>query len=194
MAILPRQFFLHDTQSVAQQLLGKVLCVRTPSGIRRSRIVEVEAYLGVKDKACHSYGGRRTERTEAMYLEGGHSYVYFIYGMYFCLNVVTGSPEHPEAVLIRGVEPLDLELHPLARKAALPTNGPGKLCRYYGIDRRHNGVKLFTRSSPLWLEEDSASAAFRMVRSKRIGVESYGSAKDRLLRFSMAGNRFVSRC
>ena len=216
MIVLPQSFYLQDTVSVAKQLLGKILCIRMPDGVHRSRIVEVEAYLGLKDEACHSYGGRRTERTRAMYLEGGHNYVYFIYGIYFCLNVVTGSADHPEAVLIRAVELLggDTEgtvggravgtvggragskVERRLNKSQLPTNGPGKLCRHYGIDRRHNGLKLYSRRSPIWIEEEktiTTGPVVQIVKSKRVGVASYPNAKDRMLRFSIRDHRFVSR-
>lgn len=193
MATLEREFYLQNTTTVARQLLGKVLCLRTPAGVRRARIVETEAYLGLRDEACHSFHGKRTERVATMYLEGGHTYVYLIYGMYHCLNVVTGSVEHPEAVLIRAVEPLDVELPARARKSLLLTNGPGKLCRYYGVDRGWNGLRMYGRGPRVWIEDDGAAGKFRIERSKRIGVEGYATAKDKLLRFSVAGNRFVSR-
>jgi DNA-3-methyladenine glycosylase len=106
---LERDFFTRtDTLGVARDLLGKLLVVPTPDGRRVSgMIVETEAYLGEIDKAAHSYGGRRTKRNEITYAEGGHVYVFFVYGMYYQLNLVTGLVDHPHVVLIRAVEPVD---------------------------------------------------------------------------------------
>lgn len=105
--ILKDKFYQRNTETVAIELLGKKLvhCIGNQriSGI----ITETEAYLGLKDKACHTYGGRKTDKTRSMYLHGGHAYVYFIYGKYFCFNVVTLTDQHPEAVLIRALEPLE---------------------------------------------------------------------------------------
>lgn len=104
---LPREFFTRDGLTVAGKLLGKVLVHETSLGTVRGIITEVEAYMGVEDKGSHTYGGRRTERTEPMFLQGGNSYVYFTYGMYYCMNITTGIDGDPQAVLIRSVEPLD---------------------------------------------------------------------------------------
>lgn len=142
---LPRRFYRRPTAWVARELLGKILCVRTARGVERARIVETEAYLGVKDRACDSFGGRRTERTEAMYRDGGHAYVY-IYGMHFCLNVTTREAGCPEVALIRAGEPVEEGAAP--QRSRMKTNGPGKLCKFYGIDRADNGGE--TRTSPLY--------------------------------------------
>lgn len=104
---LPREFFTRDGLVVAKELLGKVLVHETSVGTIRGVITEVEAYMGIEDKGSHTYGGRRTNRTEPMFLEGGNSYVYFTYGMYYCMNITTGQKEDPQAVLIRSVVPLD---------------------------------------------------------------------------------------
>src|SRR5271170_7571464 len=107
MRVLPRKFYTRDTVTVAKELLGKRL-VHIVRGRRLSGlIVEVEAYLGEKDAAAHTYKGRRTKRNEAMYMIGGHAYVYFVYGMHWCLNAVTGKADQPQAVLIRAVEPVE---------------------------------------------------------------------------------------
>ncbi len=106
---LPREFFTRDGLTVARELLGKVLVHETSLGMVRGIITEVEAYMGVEDKGSHTYGGRRTERTEPMFLQGGNSYVYFTYGMYYCMNITTGKDGDPQAILIRGVVPLDKE-------------------------------------------------------------------------------------
>ncbi len=104
---IPREFFTRDGLTVARELLGKVLVHETPVGTIRGRITETESYMGVNDKGSHTYGGRRTERTEPMFREGGCSYVYFTYGMYHCMNITSGTEGDPQAVLIRGVEPVD---------------------------------------------------------------------------------------
>lgn len=104
--ILEQDFFFQKTEDVARKLLGKVLCFKNEDGkILSGRIVETEAYTGINDPACHTFGSRKTERTQTMYLEGGYSYVYLIYGMYNCLNFVTRKSGEPEAVLIRALEP-----------------------------------------------------------------------------------------
>lgn len=106
---LPREFFTRDGLTVAKELLGKVLVHETAVGTIRGVITEVESYMGVNDKGSHTYGGRRTERTEPMFRQGGNSYVYFTYGMYYCMNITSGVEGDPQAVLIRSVEPADEE-------------------------------------------------------------------------------------
>ncbi len=106
---LPREFFTRDGLTVAKELLGKVLVHETPVGLVRGVITEVESYMGINDKGSHTYGGRRTERTEPMFRQGGNSYVYFTYGMYYCMNITSGVEGDPQAVLIRSVEPADKE-------------------------------------------------------------------------------------
>src|SRR5690606_38959706 len=128
-----------DTAEIARNLLGKLLVVPDDEGGRVSGvIVECEAYLGVVDKAAHSFGGRRTVRTEVMYADAGHVYVFFVYGMHYQLNFVCGPEDHPHAILIRAVEPLEgLEII-RARRGEMPdrnlTSGPGKLCKAFAID------------------------------------------------------------
>jgi DNA-3-methyladenine glycosylase len=199
--ILPEKFYRRDTETVARDLLGCVLVHETADGERVSgRIVETEAYLGLSDRACHTYGGKRTPRTRSMYLEGGHAYVYFIYGMHFCFNVVTRTSEHPEAVLIRALDPLEgIELMRERRKVKRDldlTNGPGKLCRALGIDRSHDGLSL--ASSTLYIERGPHIRGSRIekgaiISSPRIGVAYAKEAAHWPLRFSIKGNRFVSK-
>lgn len=190
--VLPREFYERATLKVAHDLLGKIMCRRLGSEILRSRIVEVEAYLGIKDAAAHTFGGRKTERVRSMWLGGGHTYVYFIYGMYHCLNFVTRSEDHPEAVLIRAVEPLHPNAEPVAR-AKIPTNGPGKLCRHYRIDRALDGEKLWTKRSSLWVEDAPRVSSKNRVTATRVGVDYAGQAARWPLRFYISGNPFVSR-
>lgn len=189
--ILPQDFYF-DTSTVAKSLLGKILNVRTDQGVKKARIVETEAYLGIEDPACHTFQDRRTERTRSMYLEGGHTYVYMIYGMYYCLNFVTRTHEYPEAVLIRAVQPLDAPLN--SKKKDIKTNGPGKLCKFYGIDRSHDGVKIWKRNSPLFVsEEDILISPQSIITRPRIGVDYAGEAAQWPLRFYLKDNPFVSK-
>src|SRR5687768_9193050 len=131
---LIREFYMRsDTVAIARELLGKLLVVPDENGSRISgMIVETEAYLGIEDRAAHSYGGRRTARTEATYALGGHVYVFFVYGMYYQLNVVTGPIDHPHVVLIRAVEPTEGIEKMQDRRGPMKdrnlTSGPGKLC------------------------------------------------------------------
>ncbi|MNK06247.1 3-methyladenine DNA glycosylase [compost metagenome] len=194
MNILPQDFYERDTATVAHGLLGKVLCVRNDDGeILRSRIVEVEAYLGVEDPACHTFNDRRTERTKSMYLHGGHSYVYLIYGMYHCLNVVTRTEEHPEAILIRAVEPLPHHQPPLKKKD-MKTNGPGKLCKFYDITKKDDGLRLWKKSSDLYIVEDSFEVLEKQIHAcPRIGVDYAGEAARWPLRFYLKDNPYISR-
>jgi len=144
---LQRSFYHRDILTVAKELLGKVLVHQSIEGITAGRVVEVEAYRGPEDKAAHSYGGRKTPRNDVMYGEKGHAYVYFIYGMYFCINATAGDREgKPEAVLIRALEPVigqDLMEKRRGAKAkpANLTNGPGRLCMAMGITKTQNKAK-----------------------------------------------------
>ena len=149
---LSGEFFIRDVLDVAPGLIGKNLVVRLGDNVYgRYRVTEVEAYRGAEDRACHASKGR-TPRTEIMYHEGGRLYVYFIYGMYWMLNVVTGGENNPQAVLIRGVESL---------------HGPGKLTRSIGIDRTYYGEDL-TISDRIWFEESGVKPLIRT--GQRIGI------------------------
>src|SRR5829696_4246955 len=153
-AKLPRSFYLQDTIIVARSLLGCVLWRRIDRDLMAARIVECEAYLGANDTASHARRGLRSERNASMYLEGGHAYVYFTYGMHWCLNVVTQEEGLAEAVLLRAAEPVRgieaiRERRPKAKKETDLMNGPGKICMALDIDRRLDGVSL--RGESLWL-------------------------------------------
>ena len=154
---LKRKFYTtHDTLAVARDLLGKLLVVPDSDGNRVTGIiVETEAYLGVEDRAAHSYGGRRTTRTEATYALGGHAYVFFVYGMYYQLNVVTGPADRPHVVLIRAIEPVGGVEIMRERRGPMKdknlTSGPGKLCIAFNITRDLNGADLL--GERIWLEE-----------------------------------------
>jgi len=178
---LPRAFYNRDTIQVARDLLGKHLIRVLPEGNRVGRIVEVEAYLGPHDLASHSSKGL-TERTRIMFGPPGHCYVYLIYGMHHCLNVVTEPPGHGTAVLLRALEPV----------AGLTgrTNGPGLLCGAMGIDRQLNGHDLLSEN---FFISDPGTAAVKIVARPRIGVDYARHWARRKLRFYERGNPFVSR-
>lgn len=192
--IVPQSFYFQDTEKVARELLGKILHFSPDKKNHfQGRIVETEAYLGVKDAAAHSFGDRKTARTQVMYLAGGHSYVYLIYGMYHCLNFVTQEEGNPQAVLIRAVEPVPKPHQKIAKKDLL-TNGPGKLCRAWGLSREHNGLRLWKRNSGLWLEDDGHSLTSKqIVTAPRIGVDYAGEAAQWPLRFYSKDSPWVSR-
>jgi DNA-3-methyladenine glycosylase len=181
--------------SVARDVIGKVLVHRTPRGVLAGRIVEAEAYRGPEDRAAHSFGGRRTERTEAMFGPPGFAYVFFVYGMHWHLNLVTTREGAPHAVLLRAVEPL-LGAELMSEARGLPAtsvglcNGPGKLCQAFGISREHYGVDL-TRGS-LFLSEAVARRP-KLGRSPRIGVDYAEEWASKQWRFFERENRWVSR-
>jgi len=192
-----RQFYLReDTLEVAADLLGKLIVVPGAAGLRVSgMIVETEAYLGVIDRAAHTYGGRRTPRNEAAYALGGHVYVFFVYGMYYQLNVVCGPVDHPHVVLIRGVEPVEgIDLMRERRgemKERNLTSGPGKLCIAFRIDRTFNGADLL--GDQIWLEDHRSFGTDQISVGKRIGIDYAGEDVDNPWRFWVTGNEFVSR-
>jgi DNA-3-methyladenine glycosylase len=194
---LPRDFYLNDTVSIARALLGCVLWRRLDGELLAGRIVEAEAYLGANDMASHARRGLRSPRVESMYLEGGHAYVYFTYGMHYCMNVVTQEADIAEAVLLRGLEPLQgfesmRTRRPKAKRDFDLMNGPGKLCAAMAIDKALDGVPLNGKTlfiTPRDLEVREEDIAV----SARIGVENSGEAAPWPLRFYLRGNRFVSR-
>ena len=207
---LQREFFARDGLIVAKELLGKVLVHETSEGIVRGIITEVESYMGVNDKGSHTYGGRRTERTEPMFHKGGTSYVYFTYGMYHCMNIATGQEGDPQAVLIRSVVPADeaseqrmlkLRMNAVRKKAekrqadlekklALRekairknlANGPGKLCIAMEISKVDNDVDM-VESKSFYVTEGIAVNPEEIQAGKRIGIDYAEEAADYLWRF-----------
>lgn len=196
---LPRSFYRRDSIHLARRLLGQRL-VRVLDGQRLGgTIVETEAYLGVPDRAAHTFGGRHTARNASMWLDGGHAYVYFTYGMHHCLNVVAGQTGEPIAVLLRAIEPTEgLERmyrhRPAARTDADLCSGPGKLCAALGIDRQLDGADL-TTSTELFIEQVRRRSVplTAIATSPRIGVAYAGEWASRPLRFHLRDNPHVSR-
>ena len=180
--ILPRDFYARNTLAVARELIGMHLVHDDGGTLRVGRIVETEAYMGPKDLAAHSSRGR-TARTEVMFGEPGHAYVYFIYGFWNCLNIVTAAAGVPHAVLLRALEPVT----GLTDK----TWGPGLLCRAMNIDRRLNGADLCADN--LWLERPAGRLKpARISRSTRIGVDYAGDWAKRPWRFFDNASAYVS--
>jgi DNA-3-methyladenine glycosylase len=194
---LPRAFYLHDTVTVARSLLGCVLWRRLGRELFAARLVEVEAYLGANDSASHARRGLRSLRNESMYLEGGHAYVYFTYGMHWCVNVVTQEADTAEAVLLRAAEPLRgidamRERRPKAERDRDLMNGPGKLCSALAIDKSLDGEPLDGKT--LWLAPRDIEVPEKDIAvTPRIGVENSGEAASWPLRFFIRGSGYVSR-
>jgi len=179
---LPRAFYDRDTITVARDLLGKYL-VHVARGVERvGRIVEVEAYLGSHDLAAHSARGL-TERTKIMFGPPGYAYVYMIYGMYFCMNVVTQREGHASAVLLRAVEPV--------KNVAGRTQGPGLLCQAMRIGKRLSGHDLV--SEGFYIAAPAKTGTMVIVKRPRIGVDYAGHWAKRHLRFYIKDNPFVSK-
>ena len=179
---LPRSFYDRTTIVVARELLGKFL-VHLSDGVERiGRIVEVEAYLGPHDLAAHSAKGL-TARTKVMFGPPGHAYVYLIYGMYYCMNVVTEREGHASAVLLRAIEPV--------QNVEGRTQGPGLLCRAMNIDKRLTAHDLLSDDFYIAAQDNAEPSA--IVKGPRIGVEYAKHWARRHLRFYFKGNRFVSR-
>lgn len=189
---LPRAFYARPVLTVARAAIGQLLVHRTREGTLVGRIVETEAYRGPEDRAAHSYGGRRTARTATMFGPPGHAYVFLVYGLHHHFNLVTGAEGEPHAVLVRAVEPLlGLELMVERRgvsaaRVAL-TNGPGKLCEAFAIDRSHDGRDLC--AGHLFL---AAGSRLPVKRSARIGVGYAGTWAKRPWRYFVPADRYVS--
>lgn len=209
---LERDFFTTDALELSRRLIGKIMVHETPLGKVRGMITETEAYMGVEDKGSHTYGGRRTERTEPMFHIGGTSYVYFIYGMYNCVNVTAGADGIPMAALIRMVEPVDeasrsimeqFRMEDMQRRRAarekrkaenakeMPASlkkhladGPGKLCIAMHITKADNDIDMAV-SREFYLTEGIEVEESRILAGKRIGIDYAEEAADYLWRFTL---------
>jgi DNA-3-methyladenine glycosylase len=179
---LARSFYDRPAETVAQALLGKLLVHRVSGALRVGRIVETEAYLGPHDLAAHSAKGR-TARTEVMFGPPGHAYVYLIYGVHHCLNVVTEPAGRASAVLLRALEPI--------MNITGSTKGPGLLCRALAIDRTMNGRDLL--SDDFFIAPPEPSDPIHIIARPRIGVDYAGEWAAKPLRYYIEGNAFVSR-
>lgn len=200
---LNRSFYTRNTIKVAKELLGCVLVHKTPEGLTKGRIVEVEAYMGLEDKGAHSYLGRHTPTMDPLYKIGGFGYVFVIHGHNYCLNVVTQSENIPEAVLIRAIEPIEgIELMGKRRniistnseKKMLKnlTNGPSKLCQAFNIDTSLNGVDLC--GNELFITTSRSSQDIKkFVSAPRINIDYAEEYQYKLWRFFLKDNIFVSR-
>ena len=194
--LLPRSFYLDPPDIVARRLLGKLIARRLNGQSLTGRIVEIEAYLGLDDPAAHAYAGK-TARNAVLFGPPGFAYVYFIYGMYYCLNISCQPEGHAGCVLIRALEPVK-GIATMARLRKLPANaaprlltsGPGRLCQALDITRAaHNGLDVTRRTSPLQVLDDDYEPG--LVReTARIGISK---AVEQPLRFVIEGNPFVSR-
>lgn len=169
---LGRNYFRQPATALAPDLIGKLLCRKTPDGVLKYRITETECYYSEEDTACHASKGK-TERTKVLYEKGGTAYVYLCYGMHSLFNVVTGKEGFPEAVLIRGVEGY---------------NGPGKLTKAMQIDRSLNEEDM-TTSKQLWIEDDGMKPTYRMA--KRVGIDyATQEYRDKLWRYLIEDGRY----
>ncbi len=199
---MEKTFFNNNGLYVAKNILGKFLIRKYKDTQIVTKIVETEAYMGIKDKAAHVYNDKKTDRTKPLYLEGGHIYVYLIYGMYHCLNISANIENIPECVLIRSVEPIIglekislnryqktyKELNSYQKKNI--TNGPGKLCMAMDISRDHNRMDLC--GEELYLEDDGFVVE-KIIASKRINIDYAEEAVDFLWRFSVKDHPLVSK-
>ena len=191
---LTRRFYRRDPVTLAKALLGHILVRRLDDGQELTgRIVETEAYLGILDRAAHSYGGRRTKRNASMYLDGGHTYVYFVYGMHWCFNVVADREEVPTAVLIRALEPLE-GIEGMKRRRGKDRerelcSGPAKLAEALAIDKSADGIDL-AESDAVSIRRGRSPA--RVGSARRVGVDYAKEWSRRRLRFFVAGNPNVS--
>ena len=187
---LKRRFFEKPTLKVAKELLGKYLVVKKRGKLASGKIVETEAYIGKKDPASHAYRGV-TPRTKLMYGKPGYAYIYLTYGMYYCLNFITEKEGFPAAILVRAVEPkegLDLMIkRRKIKKIENLTNGPGRLCKAFGLDKSLNGADIC--SDVIWIE-DRGENPEKITSASRIGIKV---GKDKKWRFYIEENRFVSK-
>lgn len=193
--MIERRFYQRSALEVAPDLLGLTLVHNSSEGITKGKIVEAEAYLGLADPAAHSYQKAPTKRTQIQYGEGGYAYIYLIYGMHYCMNVVTNKIKIPEVVLIRALEPIDgLELMQKRRtinKEKNLCNGPGKLCQAMGIGKEHYGMDLC--NTTLYLERPSIQEDIEIQTSKRINIDYAGEAKEYLWRYTIKNNPYISK-
>ncbi len=190
-------FFNRPTEIVAQELLGKVLVYKNKDNLYSGIIVETEAYIGPEDKASHASRGK-TPRNTPMFKEAGIWYIYLIYGFYNCLNIVTEKKNYPAAVLIRAIEPIEgieeMKINRHTEKLKNLTSGPGKLCQAFEIDKNLNCLSATDKKSPLFIGDlGTKIPKNKIIKAKRIGVDYAGRWRNRLLRFYIKDNLFISK-
>lgn len=185
--VINKKFYSRNTLETARSLLGMILCRRLENGeVIKGKIVETEAYTQ-DEPSCHAYKGI-TKRSETMFRAPGIAYVYFTYGMYHCLNIITEKEGFGAGVLIRAIEPLS-DINQLSPKI-LNTNGPAKLCRTLNITRKLNSINVCSKKSPIWLEYGNEIKDSDIIQTTRIGIKQ---AADLPWRFYIKDNKFVSK-
>lgn len=200
---LSRDFYNRDTLEVSKDLLGKLLIHHTEGDRLVARIVEVEAYIGDIDKACHAYNNRMTNRTKVLFGPPGIAYVYLIYGMYYCFNVVTEEKDKAAAILVRAIEPMEAiekmaanryqkRLGEISKKQQINlTNGPGKLCIAMGITKEQNEMDLC--GDKLYIAEAQEKQSYQIVTTTRINIDYAEEAIDFPWRYYIKDNPYVSK-
>ncbi len=173
---LNRKFYLQDAVAVAKKLIGKLLVRVDGDKVFICTITETEAYAGPEDKACHAYMNKKTKRTKVMFDRGGCAYIYMIYGMYHCFNIVTNKESIPHAVLIRSVKSVDGSLSPTS------TNGPGKLCKALNIDKSLNGYDLVS-GNEIFISDEKKKDNLKILSGKRINIDYAEEYQKKLWRF-----------
>ncbi|KLL04655.1 MAG: DNA-3-methyladenine glycosylase [Mycoplasmataceae bacterium RV_VA103A] len=202
MRITDPNFFTVSAVELAQKLLGKILVRKINEQVIKVRIVETEAYIGKIDRACHAHQENKSKwKSSALYNRGGCAYIYLIYNTYYCFNIASSNKGDPQGVLIRAAEPLESHTIPVIsqfqvnkdmKKIYYHTNGPGKLCRALNIDINLNHADL-TTSDLIYLENAPEIIPDQIVATKRVNIDYAGDDKDRLWRFYIKENSFVSR-
>ncbi|TYB31190.1 MAG: DNA-3-methyladenine glycosylase [Candidatus Mcinerneyibacterium aminivorans] len=197
--ILNKKFYRHKTLRVAKNLIGKYLVREIDGKKLRVKIVETEAYLGKSDKASHAFKNKRTDRTKYLYRCGGTVYIYLIYGIYYCLNIVTSSVYKPHSVFIRAAEPIEgiKEMKQFRKKNINDlkelTNGPSKLCQSLKLDKTFNGKKVYNPDSELVImSSENVEKNYKINKSPRINIDYAREDKDKKWRFYLSNSEFCS--